>query len=843
MPADTKKNAAANPAEGSFIRPRINRILEQAAENPLTIVCAGKGYGKTRAVSDFINSKKISAIWMKISEADNARPVFWEDYSLAISRFDENAGKKIHEFGFPDTDEKLKQFLCFHKQIMLNRPFTFVLDDFHMLRDPGTLRFLERHIYGLPENSRAVLICRDLPRVNLLNPQIEGLAGGVYESELNFTENEIRQYLIRQGLSVDSDIPRIIAQDTNGWAFAVNLIARSLEKSLGYLGYVRNAFRRNMFCLMESEAWDAISEPLKRFLAGISIIGHFSADLIDRMADGDERLLLELRNLNAYVRYDNFAGVYIIHHVFLDFLRTKPDILSESEQKRIHKTAADWCGQNGFMADALCYFEKADDYGSIVSVLLGRRPAIPDDLARSAIGIFERAPEGTFRRVEYFAAAHVYILLCLGRWRDFFRMVEFYEQKFISLPEDSVFRDHALAGLYYFWGSARLLMSTYEDAYDFDAYYEKMAECMMKAPVEPPSGLIVFEGAWISAAGSSRRGAPKDFIDACARTSKRAEGCLNGSACLEDLTLGELYFYQGEILAAETALFKSLACAKTNRRFEAVHRALFYIMRLSVYQGARAKAEQALKDMEAMLNESGYAPRFDNYDIALGWYYYCLRRPEMTPDWLKAAFSPYAHAYFAANYGNQMKARYHYLMNDYPPLLAYIDEMRNRESILYGRVEMLAIEACVWYKAHDKAKAYAVLKEAYDTASPNNIVMPFIELGKDARNLTAAALRDEERGIPAVWLKTINSKSAIYVKHQELIISDFTKGDEKKIKLTAHESEILQDLYHGLARHEIASKHGLSINTVKAIIRNIFTKMKANNVVDVIRVAVENKLV
>ena len=49
--------AVQNRIESSnfhFERPRLNQLFKEAAKYPLTIVCAGAGYGKTCAVRDFI---------------------------------------------------------------------------------------------------------------------------------------------------------------------------------------------------------------------------------------------------------------------------------------------------------------------------------------------------------------------------------------------------------------------------------------------------------------------------------------------------------------------------------------------------------------------------------------------------------------------------------------------------------------------------------------------------------------------------------------------------------------------------------------------------------------------
>jgi LuxR family maltose regulon positive regulatory protein len=219
--------------------------------------------------------------------------------------------------------------------------------------------------------------------------------------------------------------------------------------------------------------------------------------------------------------------------------------------------------------------------------------------------------------------------------------------------------------------------------------------------------------------------------------------------------------------------------------------------------------------------------------------------PEKVIDWIKDDFSPYSHAGFIENFGNQIKARYCYATRNYPPLLVYIEEIKRRESYLFEQVEMLAIEAFIHYKMKDKRKAFAVLEEAYRTASPNEILMPFIEMGKDMRTLTAALLKEGGGKIPKPWLEDVYRRSSTYARHRSHVIAEYMRanGITGTIVMTPREKEILSDLSHGLSRADIVASHGLSINTVKMVINNIYTKLGAENLADLIRIAVERKLI
>ena len=532
-------------------------------------ICAGTGYGKTHAVSNFVAQQSVPVAWVQLSERDNVGYRAWENFVHAFSQVDESLARDFREFGFPDTEEKQNQFYRQYENRIFKHKYTLVLDDFHFIKDPAVLGFIERAIYYMPLNRRTVIIIsREPAQINLAGLQIRGLIANIYENEMNFTESELAQYMSFQGLELSKQTLREIFQDTRGWAFAVSFIAQSLKKSPNYSGYVRSAMRNNFFRLMEKEVFKFASERLRHLLVCLSLVDHLSANLVAVLADDDKDLLDELARQNAFVRFDSYIDAYMIHHLFLDFLRAKQEIISEGEKRRTYKIAADWCILNGFRIDALAYYEKIGDYESIVSIFFDIPPYVPRDIALYSAPLFDRAPPDMFSRVNFFAVMHVRTVVCLGKWKEALELLTHYEAELLRMPEDDALRNRTLGGLYHCWAMMRQLMCTIDGRYDFHVYYAKMDEYLTKSPIEANklSGLSI--GPWFSLVGSTRQGAPLDYIDALSRSAEYLSRCLNG--CMEgvdDLARGELLFYQGDVREAEFFIAKGLARAREYRQF------------------------------------------------------------------------------------------------------------------------------------------------------------------------------------------------------------------------------------------------------------------------------------
>jgi len=832
-----------------LLRPRINALLAQAIQKPLTIVCAGMGYGKTRAVYDFVQECAFPVMWLSFADAENLVSYFWGMCVRAVAQTNAPYAKELKKLGLPDTADKLSMYFTLQKRAQPNKRRLFVVDDFHLAKDAAVLNFLEQTIIMMQKDfslTSTLLISREMPAINISSLMVRNMVCIINESELNFTESELRQFLLQQNLHSETNSLSKIHTDTRGWAFIIDFVARILKKTPGYMGYARSAIRQDITLLIEAEAWNKLSEPLKRFFLRLSLTDHRPMELVNILAGGDEKLLADLQQQNAFVYYDRYMDSYRIHRLFLDFLHTKQGMLADDERRNAHKAIADWCAQNDFIIDALYTYEKIGDYESIVSILFASSLELFQNIASHTATIFHRAPEEIFDRVEFSAAVHIHSVMCTGDFQKTLDLMRHYEAKYLRLPEDNAFKNQMLGCIYYLFGVLRMVLYTVDDCCDFDIYFAKQYECLKNFPVNPKCWYQHPGALWTGLAGSARAGAPQEYLDTLTRGMQYTQSCVKGLAMgIEDLCHGELLFYQGDTHEAEIYATKAMERAQEYLQCEIIFRALLIIMRIAVFQGDYAKLGLALKDAERQLTDHECSIRFSTYDIVLGWYHYILGQQQKMPGWLKEKFTYRPYATTLENLGNYIKTKYAYQARNYIDLMEYLERKTQKGTILYERVESLVMKACVHVNMNDEKAALNVLQEAYETALPNGLVTPFIELGKDMRTLIDLAEGCQECTIPSPWLKNIQQRASAYFRNQTRIISIYNKvhGIDNKTLLSPRETVILHDLSDRLSRSEIAAKHALSINTVKQHINNIYNKLGACNRADMLRIAAEYKLV
>ena len=836
------------PQRGDYMeRPRLHKLLKNAVNYPLVVVCAGAGYGKTRAVYSFLQEYDANTAWLQFSERDNIATRFWESYTSAVSLAVPKVGARFMEIGFPETDEAFTKFSMMVREIAsLPRKQIRVLDDLHLLHNLTVLRFIERTVNMLPPNMTVILISRTTPNINLINLMMQERVFTIHEDTLCFTEDEIAGYFNQLELTITSGDTRNIYDDTQGWAFAINLIGRSLAKEQKYERYALEAMKKNIFRLIEAEISKTVSKPLWRFLLRISLIDHLAASLIKALAK-DDALVKEMESLNAYIRYDFNMDTYLIHNLFRDYLRDNQDqFLTDEEKRETYQTAGEWCDANSYHMDAFSYYEKSGDYVAISRKVATLNLQIPLDMALYIQAIFDRASNDAVLQSPMFYAMNLKIKMSLAQIDEALALAESYAKAYEAQP-DSLENSYALFSAYSVWGFLRMLNCTRTDIYDFDAYFEKMAEYYDKIqyPVIGTYSTMPMS-AWASLVGTSRAGAQEEYLQAISKAippvSRILKGCFYG---LDDLVRGELYYYRGEFDDAEQYLKQSVDKARTCDQYATQNRALVYLMQIAFLRGDFADATAKLQTMEALLSEKDYGIRYTMYDIACGFYHLAMGQPEHVLEWLKCDYSPYAHPSFLENYANRVKALYRYQTHQYNALLSRAESANTQNTVLFGKVGLKVVQALSLYKLKRRSEAIAAFAEAYHLAAPNKIVLSFIYYTKDMRTLTSAALKDDRNLIPREWLEDINRKSSACAKRRAKMISEYRLANNLngKMALTERETAILKDLSQGLSRSEIAASRNISVNTVKMVIGIIYDKLYVASLPDAIRVAVDRKII
>ncbi|MDR2078349.1 MAG: LuxR C-terminal-related transcriptional regulator [Treponema sp.] len=831
-------------------RPQIDRLLEKAVQNPVVVVCAGAGYGKTQAVYSFVRKYPALTGWIQLSERDNIGKRFWESFIAGISAGNKKAAVRLANIDFPETERDFDRYLAIPRQeTRSDVKYILVYDDFHLIHDKGVLRFLERSITSPFPSITSILISRGEPSLNLMSLESKGLLARITEEDLRFTRDEMIAYFRLLGVSPSPQMISSIYHDTEGWAFAIHLAGLSLRNAPSGAAYVNQALRSNIFKLIASEIMEPLPVPMQRFLIKLSLIEHLVPDLLGELAE-DPSLIERMKELDSFIRFDVYLNTYHIHHFFLDYLKGRQDELTDYDKKDLwHKTAA-WCAKNNQKLDAISYYERAGDYERLLDVVATMPAVLPNRTARMLLEIMERAPEEIYDQIAHAHVQRIGLYLLLEMFdksrEELTKVIAELEARPLSPTVCQT-----LTGCYNLLGFIGMNTCPYTRDYDYVRYYEKARYYyeFNRFEVWPPMSLIALSS-YLCRVNTEEAGEMEKYIAAISAavpyTSATFGGCALG---MDDLCRGELAFFKGDMTGAEQFTFRSLQGARQGNQYEIENRALFYLVRIRMAQGNYQAIEELLRQMEALIEKQHYPTRFITYDILTGWYYAHTGQEGKLAPWLKNDFEESDLNSIVFGLEVLVKAKYHFAERRYPAALAVLEGQRARSSrwdFVLGRIEKKVLEAVCRYHLRDREGAFAALSEAYRLAYPNRLFMPFTELGKDMRTLAEAALKDTQSGLPRDWLERVRLDAAAYAKKLFVVIEQsrppsLRQGD--KVNLSRREMEVLTGLYQGMTREEIASLSSLSVNTIKSVTRSIYNKLGAVNKADALRIAASRGLV
>ncbi|RZU49420.1 LuxR family maltose regulon positive regulatory protein [Krasilnikovia cinnamomea] len=398
---------AAKTARPQMLRARIRRqrlfdALDAAVRCPLTVVCAGAGWGKTVLVSAWADTRRTPVAWLTLDAHDNDVQLFWSSVAAALRA----AGavppdSPLAELGTVPTDhvERLR-----HVARGLGRlaaPTVLVLDDFHEITDDDVLRELSGLLRHPPAGLRLVLLTRTQVVLPVHRMRATGEMAEIRAGELAFTVPEAADLLSRHGLALPDDEVVALVEHTEGWAAGLQLGATFLAGPGGprtvadFAGDVRAVDE-----YLADEVLAGQSPHLYRFLLQTSICEHVCGDLADAITLGSDgqRTLEELERVNDFVvRLGAKPRWFRYHHLLRDVLRHRLLLESPTALPELHRRAAGWHAAHNSVFEAIEHAVAAGDWPYVGRLVVTQAAPLIASAHRAAlVRLLAQIPPGAF---------------------------------------------------------------------------------------------------------------------------------------------------------------------------------------------------------------------------------------------------------------------------------------------------------------------------------------------------------------------------------------------------------------------------------------------------------------
>jgi LuxR family transcriptional regulator, maltose regulon positive regulatory protein len=375
------------------VRPRLMEKLEGCLQPGcrLTLVSAPPGFGKTTLISTWVSNLKSTGnrpspliAWLSLDDWDNDSVIFWTYFISALQTTQKAIGKQalnLLEAASPLNLEATLTSLI-NDLVQLSAPLVLILDDYHLIRDPETHKFLSSFIEHAPPDFHLVILSRTDPPLPLALLRGRGQLLELRLADLRFSNTEAAEYL-NEGLKLALPEKELDALNTKteGWAAGLQMAALSMQGRQDASQFIESFSGSNRYILdyLLEQVLDRQKEDVKEFLLRTSILESLCGPLCDavlEVSSNSQAFLEFLERANLFLLpQDKERHWYRYHHLFADLLRAR---LKQSQPDLIPQLllrASAWYEQNGLPVEAIQHSLSAKDYEHAADLIERYGPA------------------------------------------------------------------------------------------------------------------------------------------------------------------------------------------------------------------------------------------------------------------------------------------------------------------------------------------------------------------------------------------------------------------------------------------------------------------------------------
>ncbi|MCA2219093.1 LuxR C-terminal-related transcriptional regulator [Jidongwangia harbinensis] len=369
-PFHTAKMSRPRTLRAQVHRPRLSVLLDAALQVPVTLVCAGAGWGKTVLVSTWAASKPFPCAWLTVDRSGNDVQSFWSSVMTAIRQIDGTVhGDPLTGLTSVPSDAGQRVRALARWLRRPSGPAVAIIDDFHEIDDSQVLRELGQLLDQPPAGFHVILLSRSDPGLPLHRWRLTGALSEIRAPDLAFTADEAARLLTRPHLDLDSADVAALLERTEGWPAGLQMAAAFLtgpgqpREIADFTGDVRSVDE-----YLAHEVLDRQPRRIVWFLLYTSVCEHVCGDLADALIDGSggQQILEKLELVNDFVvRLGAKPHWFRYHHLLRDALRHHLLLWNPRMVPELHLRAARWHAAHGSILEALGHAAVARDWAYV----------------------------------------------------------------------------------------------------------------------------------------------------------------------------------------------------------------------------------------------------------------------------------------------------------------------------------------------------------------------------------------------------------------------------------------------------------------------------------------------
>jgi LuxR family maltose regulon positive regulatory protein len=346
------------PRRDAIARPQLLARLAQAIEsNPVTLVSAPGGYGKSTLLAQFAadasngNGQGPAArtvVWLAVDNEDNDSHRLFASLLRAVEQLElawEMDPRALLTNAAGSASQQRAALAALVNALCTStaRRIVIVFDDFHRIDSAATTQLIESFIDRLPDHVSLLIGTRVEPSLPLARWRVHGELAEFVPFDLQFSENEaVTLAASRLGAAPDNSVVREALRRTHGWAAGLAMVLQSRLSAVRLQSDANESNDRHLYAYLAQEILAELPDDLQQFVLHSSILTELSPLLCAAVTGRkDAREVLEsLYRRNLFLTaVDEQIPVLRFHDLFRDFLVGELERRTPGISRELHERA------------------------------------------------------------------------------------------------------------------------------------------------------------------------------------------------------------------------------------------------------------------------------------------------------------------------------------------------------------------------------------------------------------------------------------------------------------------------------------------------------------------------
>jgi len=350
-------------------RARLISVLNALTAARLALLVAPAGYGKTTALAQWSDAARASGhlgAWLTLDEDDSEPRQFLSGIVSALNDAGLNLATLASqaERGFVEVSVGACLNLISTGLSDDGRPCFIVLDDYHRCACPGLDKLLRRMIQSLPGTIRFVVSARTRPNIDIPHLLASGVAAELGADALLLTRSESRELLDTE--MSDAEFATVFDQ-TEGWPVALQLARLVLQSGDGVSASIRQLTKRgsHLSTYLADQVLGNLDPEVVDFLLETSILERFNVELTDLIRNRNDSwsFMDKLQPLQSLITPLDDEDVWFrYHHLFAEYLRHLLGQRRPGDVARLHDRASKAFERKSLLVEAVKHAAASGDF-------------------------------------------------------------------------------------------------------------------------------------------------------------------------------------------------------------------------------------------------------------------------------------------------------------------------------------------------------------------------------------------------------------------------------------------------------------------------------------------------